>query len=120
MRNASLAGPAGVNAVPVAFVALVAVLTAPWGVHWQKPWSRILTIRILHYVMSTASTPQLQWLLGTSLDTYTNWSVKNSCEPVVDEIGEGSRLLWLGERRCDRVILYVPGMSIFAERDSLH
>lgn len=91
-------------------------LAAPWGVHWQwnKSWSRILKIRILRYVLGAASTPQLQWLLGSSLASYTRWIAAQGCQPVVDEIGEGARLLWLGDRRYDRMILYVPGKYRFS------
>ena len=60
--------------------------------------------------MGAASPSQLQWLLGTSLENYTAWSIKHGYSPVVDEIGEGARLLWVGERCYDRVILYIPGM----------
>ncbi|KAF7974628.1 hypothetical protein HWV62_11612 [Athelia sp. TMB] len=69
--------------------------------------------------MGVASQSQLQWLLGTSLKNYTAWAIKHGYSPVVDEIGEGARLLWVGERRYDRVILYIPGggfvLPIYAE-----
>lgn len=60
-------------------------------------------------MLGAASTPQLQWLLGSSLANYTRWIAAHGSQPVVDEIGEGARLLWLGERRYDRMILYIPG-----------
>jgi len=39
-------------------------------------------------------------------------------EPVVEEIGEDARLLWIGHRRTDRVLLYFHGT--FGEALFLH
>ena len=39
-------------------------------------------------------------------------------EPVVEEIGEDARLLWIGHRRTDRVLLYFHGA--FGEASLLH
>ncbi|KAF7974495.1 hypothetical protein HWV62_12054 [Athelia sp. TMB] len=44
----------------------------------------------------------MQWLLGTSVVTYTRWAEKRDCQPIIDDIGNGARLLWVGERRYDR------------------
>ncbi|KAF7974630.1 hypothetical protein HWV62_11616 [Athelia sp. TMB] len=90
-------------------IALMGALTAPWGVHWKKSWSRIVTIRLLRYLFDTTSATQLQWYLGTSVANYTRWAEKHGYQSAIDDIGEGARLLWVGEKRYDRVILYIPG-----------
>ena len=39
-------------------------------------------------------------------------------EPVVEEIGEDARLLWIGQRQTNRVLLYFHGT--FGEASSFH
>ncbi|KAG6808172.1 hypothetical protein H0H92_005158, partial [Tricholoma furcatifolium] len=55
---------------------------------------------------------QLQWLQGDTFGVYNTYMKSQGLQPVVDEIGENGRILWLGERRTDRVILYLHGASI--------
>lgn len=43
------------------------------------------------------------------MDTYRSFPQ----EPVVDELGEDARLLWIGPKRLNTVILYCHGMLIF-------
>ena len=43
---------------------------------------------------------------------------KVKMEPVVEKIGEDARLLWIGHKQTDRVLLYFHGM--FGEPSSLH
>ncbi|KAG6901554.1 hypothetical protein C0995_010611 [Termitomyces sp. Mi166 len=52
---------------------------------------------------------QLQWELGDTLGVYKDYMKKQKLPLVIDELGENSRLLWIGERRTNRVILYFHG-----------
>jgi len=36
---------------------------------------------------------------------------KTNMEPIVEEIGEDAKLLWIGPRQTDRVLLYLHGTS---------
>ncbi|KAK1218000.1 hypothetical protein PQX77_019331 [Marasmius sp. AFHP31] len=54
----------------------------------------------------------MQYTLGRrqSLDCYQKWSEKEGLPIRVEEIeGEDARLLWVGEKRTDRVIFYLHG-----------
>lgn len=75
-----------------------------------KPWKRFLSDAGFKYVTSRLSVRQIQYLLGDSLEVYRKWIAKTKLEEVVDEIGDGARLLWIGKRNTDKVILYLHGM----------
>jgi hypothetical protein len=51
----------------------------------------------------------LFWLPGTTLGTYKKWVKVNGLPVVIDELGHDARLLWVGERSKDKVILYFHG-----------
>ncbi|KAL0061179.1 hypothetical protein AAF712_011999 [Marasmius tenuissimus] len=58
------------------------------------------------------SIPQMQYTIGRcqSLDCYKKWSEKEGLPIHVEEIeGEDARLLWVGEKRTDRVIFLHGG-----------
>ncbi|KAG6898997.1 hypothetical protein C0993_001920, partial [Termitomyces sp. T159_Od127] len=52
---------------------------------------------------------QLQWGLGDTLGVYKDFMKGQNLPVVIDQLDENSRLLWVGERRTDRVILYFHG-----------
>ncbi|KAG6848290.1 hypothetical protein H0H93_001481 [Arthromyces matolae] len=60
----------------------------------HKTWTRYL------------NTKQLQWQLGDTLAVYKTFMKSEKLPLVIDELDEGARLLWIGKKRTDRVILY--------------
>ncbi|KAJ8514914.1 hypothetical protein ONZ45_g7599 [Pleurotus djamor] len=55
------------------------------------------------------SIPQVQKITGTTLSTYRAIISKLHLQPVEEEIKENARLLWIGPKRTDRVLLYLHG-----------
>ncbi|KAF7363151.1 Abhydrolase-3 domain-containing protein [Mycena venus] len=70
---------------------------------------RIVGDSIIRYSTHYLELPQLQYLLGTTLGVYRTWTRKAQLLPVIDELGEDARLLWIGPKRLDRVILFLHG-----------
>ncbi|KAG6883609.1 hypothetical protein C0993_005184 [Termitomyces sp. T159_Od127] len=52
---------------------------------------------------------QLQWGLGDALRVYKDFMKGQNLPVVIDKLDENRRLLWVGERRTDRVILHFHG-----------
>ena len=52
---------------------------------------------------------QMRAMVPTTLAGYETFMKRERMEPVVEEIGEGARLLWIGPRQADRVLLYFHG-----------
>ena len=57
-------------------------------------------------------------ILPPTLAVYENFMKQAKMEPVVEEIGEDTRLLWIGQRKIDRALLYFHGT--FGEASSFH
>jgi len=53
---------------------------------------------------------QMQWLIvkGTR-EVYEECAEEHKLPVVIDKLGLDGMLLWIGERRTDKVILYVHG-----------
>ncbi|KAL0952836.1 hypothetical protein HGRIS_007061 [Hohenbuehelia grisea] len=79
----------------------------------EKHWRRVLTERILRYV-SSISMSQTQKLTGTTESVYRKAVVKLRVKPVVEDLGHGAELFWLGPKRNDRILLYVHGGAFYA------
>ena len=52
---------------------------------------------------------QMRAMVPTTLAGYETFMKRERMEPVVEEIGEGARLLWIGPGQADRVLLYFHG-----------
>lgn len=74
---------------------------------------RILGDCALRYLTANLKVPQLQYLLGTTFDVYKKWAEELQLPLVVDELGEDARLLWIGPKRLDRVLLFCHGKPSF-------
>jgi len=76
----------------------------------NKPWPRIAVETAARHAMQWINVRQLQWLnTKSSREVYEACAKEHNLPVLIDELGSDGRLLWLGERRTDNVILYVHG-----------
>jgi hypothetical protein len=61
---------------------------------------------------------QMRAILPPTLEVYETFMKQAKMEPVVEEIGEEARLLWIGQRKADRVLLYFHGTFRVGEASS--
>ena len=54
---------------------------------------------------------QLRVIFPSTMAGYEIFMKKTNMEPIVEEIGEDAKLLWIGPRQTDRVLLYLHGTS---------
>ena len=52
---------------------------------------------------------QMRALLPPTFAVYETFMKQAKIEPVVEETGEDAKLLWIGQRQTDRVLLYFHG-----------
>ncbi|KAJ7452130.1 Alpha/Beta hydrolase protein [Mycena galericulata] len=103
-------------------VGLIAtVLTLPAAILWsvattsyadynkERTLKRIAGDAALRHSVNLLNVPQLQWAFGTTRGTYEKWATSNKLPVTVDEFGEDGRLLWIGPKRLDRVVLFSHG-----------
>jgi len=76
----------------------------------HRTWSRIARETSVRHVMHWLNARQLQWLSATStIEVYEKCAKEHNLPVLIDELGSDGRLLWLEDRRTDKVILYVHG-----------
>ena len=76
----------------------------------NKTWQRIAQETTTRYLAPWLNARQMQWLSAKSTrETYEECANEYQLPVLIDELGSDGRLLWLGERRTDKVILYVHG-----------
>jgi len=74
-----------------------------------KSWKRIALDRASLWAVSNMNRRQTRALFGETRETYDAYMKSQNLAPVVDELGEDARLLWIGPRTSGRVILYLHG-----------
>ncbi|KAF7326647.1 Abhydrolase-3 domain-containing protein [Mycena venus] len=92
-------------------------IVLPWSVatsvcashNKERSLKRIIADCTLRYLASHLSVTQMQAALGTTLRTYELWSQWAKLPMTIDELGEDARLLWIGPKRLERVVLYMHG-----------
>ncbi|KAJ7620102.1 Alpha/Beta hydrolase protein [Roridomyces roridus] len=74
-----------------------------------KSLRRRLGDHALLYIASNSNLQQMKYLLGTTSGTYERWSKAARASMEVDELGGDAKLLWIGPKSLDRVILVLHG-----------
>ncbi|KAJ7042812.1 Alpha/Beta hydrolase protein [Mycena alexandri] len=96
--------------IPLPVVLLWSVATtAHASFNKDRSVKRIIGDSRLRYLAKNMSMRQLQCLFGTTLGMYQTWSKKMKLPATIDELGEDARLLWIGPKRLDRVVLFCHG-----------
>jgi len=70
---------------------------------------RIVGDSALRHCITNLNVSQLQWAFGTTQGMYAQWTKANKLPSTVDELGEDARLLWIGPKRLERVVLFSHG-----------
>lgn len=79
----------------------------------ERSWKRIIADRALRYAVQSMNIQQLQLLLGTPIGVYEAWLEKNKISPNVEVIGDNTRLLWIGAKKTEKVVLYFHGIALY-------
>ncbi|KAJ7629996.1 Alpha/Beta hydrolase protein [Mycena polygramma] len=96
--------------LPLPVALLWSVVTTAYASHnRERTLKRIVGDTVLRYTIAHLSVPQLQSAFGTTLGMYQQWAKKAKLPATVDELGEDARLLWIGPKRLDRVVLFLHG-----------
>jgi len=100
-----------VSYLPIALILLWSLfkITFVPSSRTHKNWRRVLGDTAFRFLTDSWDLNQLQYYFGTTLQVYSAWTKQEGLPVLVDEIGEGARLLWIGPRRTDRVVLYFHG-----------
>ncbi|KAF7326646.1 Abhydrolase-3 domain-containing protein [Mycena venus] len=96
--------------IPLPVVLLWTVATTAYASYnKERSLKRIVAYAAMRYVMSNLSVPQMKAGGRTTLGTYEKWAKAAELPVTIDELGEDARLLWIGPRRLERVVLYLHG-----------
>lgn len=74
-----------------------------------KPLKRVLSDAIIRHSYASMDVSSLQRSQSTSVDVYRAWAKKRDLDTLIEEIPFGGKLLWIGPKRMDKVILFVHG-----------
>jgi len=103
------------------FVHLITiVLRAPFIILWSfasnlvfhcsfRAAIRATTIFTLRFFNSSLNVPQIQYVLGSSENTYKAWARQNNLPITIEKLVDDGVLCWIGPKRTDRVVVYIPG-----------
>ncbi|KAK0206936.1 Alpha/Beta hydrolase protein [Desarmillaria ectypa] len=70
----------------------------------------VVTLAVARYLMDRLCYHELQYLSGKAADVYARWIFLRGLPSTIDELPEkGTYLLWVGPKRLDKFLLYIPG-----------
>nr|GAT58282.1 alpha/beta hydrolase fold protein [Mycena chlorophos] len=97
--------------IPLPVAVFWNVLTTAYASHNKdRPLRRIIGDATLRYVAGLDITPaQVQALFPTDAKMYRAWTKQTRLPHTVDELGDDARLNWIGEKRTERVVLFLHG-----------
>lgn len=79
----------------------------------EKPLKRVLIDTFLLWIVSQLTPNQLRGMLGSTQDMYNTFVEERNLPNIVEELGNDSRLLWVGPRYTEQIILYFHGICQF-------
>ena len=95
----------------IAFVLVWALLKSPFTPYGRaKSWKRIIADRLLLLIATGTNTKQMRAIFGSTRGTYDNFVREAKLTPCVEDIGDNAKLLWIGPKTTDNVLLYFHGM----------
>jgi hypothetical protein len=75
----------------------------------SRNWKRNVIDAATLWVAGSLNRRQARAIVPSTQESYEAFMKKMKMEPLVEEIGEDARLLWIGHRQTDRVLLYFHG-----------
>ncbi|KIM41817.1 hypothetical protein M413DRAFT_445032 [Hebeloma cylindrosporum] len=90
-----------------------ALLKSPFTSYGRaRSWKRIVMDRASLIVMTGMNRRQARAFFGPTRKAYDDFVKSKKWEPVVEELGDDARLLWIGPKHTDRVLLYFHGGAL--------
>ncbi|KAJ6460907.1 hypothetical protein C8R45DRAFT_1108730 [Mycena sanguinolenta] len=74
-----------------------------------RPLGRVLGDQVAYFVLGRLSVRELQAVSGSSLAGYTKWAKQKKINSGVDNLESDTRLMWVGPKDADHVIIYCHG-----------
>ncbi|KIM41818.1 hypothetical protein M413DRAFT_445033 [Hebeloma cylindrosporum] len=100
----------GFSILSLPVVVVWALLKSPFTTRGRSlGWRRIAHDSAVRRIIRTMNRRQMRALVPTTLAGYLTFMKQEKMEPLVEEIGEDARLLWISRRQTDRVLLYFHG-----------
>ncbi len=79
----------------------------------------VVTLVVGRYLMDHLRYRELQYLSGRAVDVYARWVFLRGLPSTIDKLPEnGTYLLWVGPKRLDKVLLYIPGRRFQLDNDT--
>ena len=95
----------------LALVLTWAVLKAPFTPYGRaKSWKRIFADRMVRLIVVGMNRRQIRAVVGETSATYYNFMREAKLTPLVEELGEDAKLLWIGPKITNNVLLYFHGV----------
>jgi hypothetical protein len=85
------------------------IVTKPFTLYTRrKPWRRLLGDAALRNLIDM-DPKRLKYVMGTTLWVYSTWAKWCNLQATISELGNDARLLWIGPKKMENVILYLHG-----------
>ena len=88
--------------------ALLKAQFTPYGK--AKSWKRILFDRLVGLTLTGTNRRQGRVIFGSTLTTYDNFIYKAKLSTLTKNIGDDAKLLWMGPKVADNVLLFIHGV----------
>jgi len=96
--------------LPAPVVLAWALLKAPFTPYGRaKSWKRILNDRLMLLIVTGTNRKQTRAIFGPTRTIYDNFMHEAKLTPLVEDIGDDAKLLWIGPKVTDNVLLYFHG-----------
>jgi acetyl esterase/lipase len=96
--------------VHMPLVVLSEILLSPFVIRSKhKSLKRVIGDTSFRYLTDYLSGEELQSLMGTSVAVYSNWARGHKLPILVEELEDGAKLLWVGPKRTEKMLLYCHG-----------
>ncbi|KAK0468947.1 hypothetical protein IW261DRAFT_1425999 [Armillaria novae-zelandiae] len=87
------------------FYVLGRLATSFFTTERHKTWRTVCTHALFRFVAGHTAYVKSMLLRPTS-DTYAKWTKNVRLSPTIEPLPDGAKLLWIGAKRVDKVLLY--------------
>ncbi|KAJ4480821.1 Alpha/Beta hydrolase protein [Lentinula aciculospora] len=99
----------------LAFILSFEILASPFVTRSKsKSFRRVVGDTLFRFVTATFPDVELQYFLGTSVGIYSEWARNKKLSVTIDELQGGGKLLWIGPKKTEKVLLFCHGGAYIA------
>jgi hypothetical protein len=93
----------------IAFASFARAIISPFKSKGAPTYFRDVMYAMIRKQLAIQTISQARYLNKSTTDTYVDWTKSKKMEPITEELANGAKAHWVGDKSASRVIVFYHG-----------